>query len=207
MLDFDLAGYTFVTYQLSRLDPSILHASEAIIMTRKNDPSEIRQLHSLLGGQETYAEWQAIIGNLSTNEAVLLPGTEESGSRIRLFRMAQRLTFHVRHQHKYLDVPLPIETEFVFTHHGVPTGQRAKSLAEFISMVSNCSTAVLKDHMRRHDFSNWIGEIFRDNYLASQVRQLEMKRDLIHGLEIRQSLARLIGESYTLPDSTMPINI
>ena len=206
MLDFDLAGYTFVTYQLSRLDPSILHASEAIIMTRKNDPSEIQQLHSLLGGQETYTEWQAIIGNLSTNEAVLLPGTEESGSRIRLFRMAQRLTFHVRHQHKYLDVPIPLEKEFVFTHHGVPTGQRAKSLAEFISMVSTCSTAVLKDHMRRHDFSNWIGEVFRDDSLASRVRQLEMRRDLIHGLEIRQSLAKLIGESYMLPNSTVSGN-
>ncbi len=202
MLDFDLAGYTFVTYQLSRLDPSILHASEAILMTRKNDPSEIRQLHSIFGDKETYTQWQAIIGNLSTNEAVILPGTEESGGRIRLFRMAQRLTSHVRHQHKYLDVPIPHDKEFIFTCQGAPTGHRARSLAEFISLVSTCPTEVLKGHMRRHDFSNWIGEVFRDDSLADRVRQLEMRRDLIHGLEIRHSLAKLIGESYMLPNST-----
>jgi hypothetical protein len=207
VLDFDLAGYTFVTYQLSRLDPLILHASELIIMTRKNDPSELHRLHLLLGGPQTCAEWQAIIGNLSTNEAVILPGTDESGSRIRLFRMAQRLTFHVRHQHKYLDVPITPEKEFVFTYQGVPTGQRARSLAEFIIIVSACSTAVLKDHMRRHDFSNWIGGVFGDNSLATQVRQLERRRDLIHGTEIKRSLAKLIGEIYMLPDSTVSSSI
>jgi hydroxymethylpyrimidine pyrophosphatase-like HAD family hydrolase len=206
MLDLDLAGYTFVTYQLSRLDPSIIHASEAIIMTRKSDSSEINQLHTLLGGQETVIEWQAILRNLATNEAVLLPGAEESGGRIRFFKMAQRLTSHVRHQHKYLDVSIPIEKAFVFTNHGLPTGQRASSLAEFISMVYVCPATVLKDHMRRHDFSNWISEVFRDKFLASQVRRLEMRRDLVHGLEIKQSLAKLIGEHYMVSDSSLTNN-
>jgi hydroxymethylpyrimidine pyrophosphatase-like HAD family hydrolase len=207
MLDWDLAGYTFVTYQLSRLNPSILHAAEAIIMTRKSDSSEISQLHSLLGDQETVIEWQAILGNLATNEAVLLPGTEESGGRMRLFRMAQRLTSHVRHQHKYLDVPIPLEKAFVFTHKGLPTGQRAISLAEFISIVYTCATEVLKDHMRRHDFSNWISDVFRDDSLALQVRRLEMRRDLVHGVEIRQSLAKIIGEHYMVSDPILQSNI
>jgi len=43
------------------------------------------------------------------NEAALLPGPEESHGEIRRFRLAPRLTAHVRHQAKYLDMPVSEE--------------------------------------------------------------------------------------------------
>ena len=201
VLDLDLAAYTLVTYQASRLDPSVLQASEAIIVTHESDPAEIGRLHALLGGKETEAEWQAILGSLAVQEAALLSGPEDSQEELRRFRVAPRLTSHVRHQHKYLDIPMASTNAFVFTDRGVPTGPCAHSLLEFVGMASACSQEVLKEHMRRHDFSKWIRDIFRDSSLAAQVHSLETRRDLISESEIKVSLAKLIWERYISPIS------
>jgi hypothetical protein len=43
--------------------------------------------------------------DLGANEAALLPGAEEAHGRVRRFQIAPRLTSHVRHRTKYLDMP------------------------------------------------------------------------------------------------------
>jgi len=202
VLDLDLAAYTLVTYKVSRLDPAVLHASEAIIVTHESDPAEIHALHALFGGPGTEAEWRETLGGLAAHEAVLLPDLEKPGGPLRPCRVAPRLTAHVRHQHKYLDMPVAPGSAFVFTCGGVPTGQQAHTLAEFVAMASACPPDVLQDHLRRHDFSRWIGEVFRDPSLASQVRRLEARRDLIRESEIKIALAKLIWGRYLLPAPT-----
>jgi hypothetical protein len=199
VLDLDLAAYTLVTYQVSHLDPAVLHASEMVVVTHESDPAEVRALYALFGGHGTEAEWRETLGGLAVPEAVLLPDLEKPGGPLRPFRVAPRLTSHVRHQHKYLDVPVPPGSAFVFTCRGVPTGQQARTLAEFVAMASACSPEVLQDHLQRHDFSRWIGDVFRDPSLASQVRRLEARRDLIRESEIKIALAKLIWERYLLP--------
>ena len=59
--------------------------------------------------------------NLSPTEAVLLPGTEEAQGHVRRFQVAPRLTSHVRHRAKYLDMPVPDAQAFVFTSDGRPS--------------------------------------------------------------------------------------
>ena len=46
LLDLDGHGYTFVTYQASRLPAALLAATEAIIVTRESDPREIAALRA-----------------------------------------------------------------------------------------------------------------------------------------------------------------
>ncbi len=132
----------------------------------------------------------------------MFPGLEESGSGLRPFRVAPRLTSHVRHRHKSLDVPVAPTSAFVFTCCGVPTGQQARTLAEFVAMASACTPEVLQDHMRRHVFSRWIDDVFRDPSLASQIRRLESRRDLVRESEIKISLAKLIWERYMVAAPT-----
>jgi hydroxymethylpyrimidine pyrophosphatase-like HAD family hydrolase len=202
VLDLDLAAYTLVTYQVSRLDRSVLNATEAIIVTKETDPAEVHELHALIGGRGTEAEWLAALGGLAAQEAVLLPKQEGPGGGLVRFRVAPRLTPHVRHQHKYLDMPVSPTNAFVFTCRGVPTGQQARTLAEFVAMASACSPEALQDHLRRHDFSRWIGNVFGDPTLASQIHRLEAQRDLVRESEIKISLAKLIWERYMFPAPT-----
>ncbi len=116
LLDLDLAGYTLISYRLSGLDPSVLRASDFVIVTRESDPREIDHLHALLGfaGGADAAEWHAVLANLERGEAAFLPVTGDGAGELRRIRLAPRRTPHVRHRTKYLDVPVPEGKAFVF---------------------------------------------------------------------------------------------
>ena len=202
VLDLELAAYTFVTYQASRLDPRVLGATEAIVVTHEKDPEEVRALRALLGGQGTEAQWQETLGTLATNEAVLLTIQDPEVGGPRRFRMAPRLTPHVRHRHKYTDVPVPARQAFVFTRRGMPTGQSARTLTEFARIAALCPPEAMEEHLLRHDVSRWIGDVFRDPLLAAKVFALEERQGRAAVPDVSVSLAKLIWERYLLTDST-----
>jgi hypothetical protein len=64
---------------------------------------------------------------------MLLPRVPESAAGGVSFRIAPRLTEHVRHRQKYVDVPVADRLAFEFTDHGQPTGRRGRTLTEFWS--------------------------------------------------------------------------
>jgi hypothetical protein len=200
-LDLELAAYTLVTYQASRLDPRILDATEAIVVTRENDAEEVRALRALLRGQGTETQWREGLEGLATNEAVLLAVSEPEGGGPRRFRMAPRLTPHVRHRHKYADVPVPARQAFVFTRGGVPTGQSARTLTELAGIAAGCPPEVLEGHLQRHDVSRWIGDVFHDRLLATKVFALEERQRRAAAPDVNVSLAKLIWERYLFMDA------
>ena len=84
---------------------------------------------------------EGIFQDLSLSEAALLPGAEESHGAVRRFQIAPRLTSHVRHRTKYLDMPVADPQAFVFTGDGAP-GPRARSLKDFVDLLgAACLTA------------------------------------------------------------------
>ena len=52
--------------------------------------------------------------HLRLDQAVALPVTEEAGAELRTFTIGERLTPHVRHRQKYVDVPVSDSRAFVF---------------------------------------------------------------------------------------------
>ena len=198
LLDLELAGYTLITYQVSSIHPDILRATEAIIVTRESDPREVRALRAMQGSNLSEAEWERILSDLAINEAVLLPKTDEACGSLCKFQVAPRLTAHVRHQHKYLDLPLPDDKAFVFVQNGSRTGRRARTLKEFAAIVAMASPAMLDGHLRRHDFSSWIAGVFRDNPLAAQVKQLEDQYQINRVPDINDALIQLIQDRYKI---------
>jgi len=176
LLDLDLNGYTLVTYRASELHRDILAASQAIIVTRESDPREVRALFALCNMCDrptSETEWQELLSNLALGEAVVLPITEETEGQVRRIRLAPRLTPHVRHQAKYVDIPVPNGRAFVFWHDGKPAGLRARTLREFATVLAQTPMTALDGHLRRGDFSRWIADVFGDHPLAKDVRRLE----------------------------------
>lgn len=196
LLDLELAGYTIVTYQVSSIHPRILASSEAIIVTRESDPREVKALRALQGNKLTEAEWIKSLGNLAINEAALLPKTEEACGDLCRFRIAPRLTSHVRHQHKYLDMPLPDSKAFVFSQNGTPTGRRARTLKEFTAILAVVPPDLLEGHLRNGDFSRWIADVFSDATLAAEIRDLEELYRLGQTPDINDALIQLIQDRY-----------
>jgi hydroxymethylpyrimidine pyrophosphatase-like HAD family hydrolase len=171
LIDPELAGYILVTYRISGLAQAIRSTADAVvIVTRENDVHEAETLLRICRPQPTTIS-RSIFRDLAVNEAALLPGAEESQGQVRRFQLAPRLTSHVRHQAKYLDMPVLDDQAFVFTDNG-RQGPRAQTLKEFMGLLAALPSERIRDHLQRHDFSRWLGDVFRDNPLATRVRAL-----------------------------------
>lgn len=175
LFDAERYGYTLVTYRASHLPREILDASEVVLVTSESDPAEVAALHALCGATEPVERWATILAALGTGEAAALPVTEEAGSTLRRIHLAPRLTAHVRHREKYVDVPITDDRAFVFTSHGAPTGDRALTLRAFANTLDRLPTDVACGHARRGDFGRWIRDVFGDYLLASTVQDLEQR--------------------------------
>lgn len=169
LLDLEQNGYTVVTYWASRLPKALLDATEVMIVTRQSNPTEIEILRERCTHCEGVdpARW-AILENLRSGQAVALPVTAEAAGDLRLFTVAPRLTPHVRHREKYIDVPVAERQAFVFTD-----GRRARTLRQFVEVLEAASDTCFDGHLRRKDFSRWLADVFGDYPLATQVGALE----------------------------------
>ena len=197
-LDQELASYMFVTYKASGLDARVRRSSEVLIVTRETDPAEVHALRAAMGGSGQEEEWRETLGALAVDEAALL---EEGSSVPRRFRISPRLTPHVRHRHKYAEVPVVEAKAFVFTRRGVPTGERARTLRELADLLARRSARDLAGHIRRHDFSRWIADVFRDPGTAAEVRDLETSQQAEPDADIGVRLASGVSARYLLRDA------
>jgi hypothetical protein len=192
LFDRELGGYLLVTYRISDLSPDILRASEAVIVTRVEDRRQALALLELAPGAGTPSEWMTLLADLAIDEAVLLPGTLETGNSLRRFRVAPRLTAHVRHRLKYADVPVGLEQEFVFTRGGRPTGERARTVRDLLAALPKLPDDVVQGHLARGDFRRWIEEVFGDRELGAAILHLE-RGDVSNA---RDTLVRVIADRY-----------
>jgi hypothetical protein len=106
--DLELNGYTVVTYCASRLPAPLLSATEVMIVTCESSPEEVEALWRRCAActQWNGAMWRTQLGHIRLGQAVALPITEEASGEVRLFTIGHRLTPHVRHREKYVDVPV-----------------------------------------------------------------------------------------------------
>jgi hypothetical protein len=194
MLDLDLGAYTLVTYRPSDLDPFVRKAMEAVVVTRTTQPEEIQAIQTMCGGGA--CDWGPTVAGLADGEAVLLPAAQEGHGELQRFSLSARLTAHVRHRSKYLDVPMRAGHEFVFTANGVPVGPPCRTLQEFVSALGSVPSGVLDGHARRGDFSRWIGEVFHDQPLSADLRKVEQRYCLGFVEGLREELVKAILQRY-----------
>jgi hydroxymethylpyrimidine pyrophosphatase-like HAD family hydrolase len=194
-IDTELASYMLVTYRISGLEPSLRAASDTIVLvTRETDPLEIETLKGMCPALATDTAL-SVLRDLAANEAALLPGPDEAGGRIRRFQLAPRLTAHVRHQSKYLDMPVIDSQAFVFGEGGRP-GPRAQTLKAFTGILATLPGDQIACYLRRHDFSHWMDGVFRDRPLAAHLRHIEARVDTDDAREIADEIAQAIRARY-----------
>jgi hypothetical protein len=91
-----------------------------------------------------------------------------------LFTIAPRLTAHVRHREKYVDVPVSAHRAFVFNANG-QRPRRVRTLRQFVSQLEGTPAPQLEGYIVRGDFSRWIGDVFGDLALADELGGLEQR--------------------------------
>lgn len=196
LIDPELAGYILVTYRISALDPAIRTTCDAVVMvSRETDPLEARALAALCRPKPEGENPARIFGELTMSEAALLPGPEESRGALRRFQLAPRLTSHVRHRAKYLEMPVSEAHAFVFTADGRPR-PRARTLRHFIELLASLTPDRIEGHLARHDFSRWLEDVFRDRPLAKHVRALEARVGAVETRMIADAISQTIRGRY-----------
>jgi hydroxymethylpyrimidine pyrophosphatase-like HAD family hydrolase len=200
LLDLDRNGYTVVTYCASRLPQALLAATEVMIVTCESNPAEMEALRARCAGCATIdaSRW-ALLGHLKVGRAVALPITEESGGELRLFTIAPRLTPHVRHREKYVDVPVSSHRAFVFNANGQP-GHRIRTLRQFVSALEHTPPILLAGYIVRGDFSRWIADVFGDRALAAELRALEERYRAGSRTETVPEMASAVRSRYDLAE-------
>ena len=198
----DLHGQTLITYRVSTLAESVTLPDDAVVLvTRETDPHETDAMRGLCRKPGAAVSPQAFM-DLQVNEAAILPGALEAGGCVKRFQIAPRLTTHVRHRTKYLDVPVPENHAFVFSATGRPMA-RARTLKEFVGLIAALPADVLEPHLRRHDVSRWIADVFRDGALAARVRGLESGIDAEGAAELAATIGQTIRARYERIPSTI----
>lgn len=192
LFDRELGGYLLVSYRISDLSTQVLEAAEAVFVTRVADQRQAMALRDLCSPAAAAANWQRTLMNLAIDEALLLPGATESRDRLEPFKIGPRITSHVRHRQKYWEVPVPPGREFIFTRDGPPTGERAFSLADLISLLPRVPDSALHGHLIRGDLHRWIERVFGDRELGDKIRGFESQEVVA----ARKSIIGAIADRY-----------
>jgi hypothetical protein len=197
-LDPMLGGLTLVTYRVSQLDPSVLASAEVVVVTRESDPAEVGLLHRMFRGADPPQRWQQVLGSLDVDEAVLLPVSQEAAGALRRFRVASRLTVHVRHRHKYLDEPVRDDLAFRFVWDDGRPGPVARSLQELVLVLNDAAPAHWQRHLQQGDLSRWVADVLRDDVLAGQMRAIERGAAAMPAAGVREALVAAVRERYAI---------
>ena len=200
LLDFERNGYTVVTYCASQLPKELLAASDVVIVTCESSPVELDGLrrYCATGGVVDAARWAAV-AHLKVGQAVALPITKESGGEFTMFTISPRITPHVRHRQKYVDVPVTESKAFVFGAGGVPP-YRARTLRQFVAAIEAGAPPPLDGYLRRGDFSRWIRDVFGDHALADELRHLEDRHRASPRAETIAEIIAAVRGRYDLTD-------
>jgi hydroxymethylpyrimidine pyrophosphatase-like HAD family hydrolase len=201
LLDFERNGYIVVTYCASHLPRALSAATEVIIVTCESNPAEAQALRAACAqcAAVDSSRW-SLLGHLKIGQAVALPITEESGGELRLFTVAPRLTPHVRHRAKYVDVPVSSHRAFVFNTNGGPTLHRVRTLRQFVTELETRPAPALEPYVLRGDFSRWIADVFGDRALADDLRALEERHRIRSRVETLPEMANAIRGRYDLAE-------
>ena len=203
LLDLDFNGYTVVTYWPSQLPAELVAATEVILVTRESNLGEIEALrkHCEACRHLSPSAWETL-PNLRLDQAVALPVTDEAGPELRPFTIGERLTPHVRHRQKYVDVPVPDSRAFVFGSGPRTVTARAHTLREFVDVLDKLDVTRDGGYLRRGDFSRWVGDVFGDHALARELEGHERRYAREEYPDALGRIADAIRTRYDLTDAS-----
>jgi hydroxymethylpyrimidine pyrophosphatase-like HAD family hydrolase len=206
LVDPELAGYILVSYRVSALAQNVRRSHDAVILvTRETDPAELAALEAMCAERGSGICDASVLQTLQTSEAALLPppnhgnGGVPPEDAVKRFRLAPRMTSHVRHRVKYLDMGVPESQAFVFSGPNGVDG-RARTLREFMALLDHEPAPTIEGHLRRRDFSRWLLDVFRDGPLSAHVRRLERRAGLDDTRELASDIAQSIRARYDIAD-------
>lgn len=197
------SGLVLVTYQVRRLVPALLAKVGCAVVTKVTDPEEVTALHRAFGGNGGVGDWLTSLSSLEIDEAARLPCGGDGSGTLRRLRIAPRLTRHVRHSRKYLDLLVPPSMGFQFVLADGRRGPCARSLQQLVDTLAALPPMQIAGHIARGDFSRWIDGVFQDATLAASVEALEERQRKGGGVDFGGAVIHAVHGRYGVVDDLL----
>jgi hypothetical protein len=176
----------------------LIAATEVILVTRESNAAEIEALRTRCTAcQHLDGSGWDVLPDLRLDQAAALPGTLEANGGLQTFTIGERLTLHVRHRQKYVDVPVTDSHAFVFTNRSA-MGVRAHTLREFVAELERIDIQQADPYLRRGDFARWIGDVFGDHALARELQRGQRRYVLAKYDDVLDEIIAAIRSRYDL---------
>ena len=187
-------GHCLVSYRpehLAGIEPANL---DAVVLMPGLEQPQLEGLAAATG--RTHQHLAGLLDGVVVGEAILIEPARNPDLD-RRFTVANRLTSHVRHWHKYARLPLDPHLHFHFrSTDGEPTGNVATSLYEFHHILRQSPPAVIEHHAEEHDFSRWIHGATKDDVLTDSFSTTEQALADTGSTWTRDELVRAIEQRY-----------
>lgn len=173
-------GLAVVTYKPSELASEVSSQLNHIMLLRFDDSTEVDALKELDNEQISHCISKSQLVAMNEKQVYFhldyAKGDCESLSGVIEFDQTHRRVPHIRHLHKYLRAPLPIDKQFYFKGPQNGFDQKASSLFDFLMAIPSLSIETLKYHLSRGDFEAWFREVLHDEELAKRIRKIANRK-------------------------------
>jgi len=190
-------GFCLATYRSSWLRESVMKAADVFVLSRTTAHEELVFLRSWIAESSSDDEGAvSVLPNLPLGQFLMIQ-PEGPGARSALTFVAMpRETLHVRHLKKYADSRVSPERRFIFRRPDGSIVATADSVNAFRRAVATVEERVLAYHAERGDFSRWVGDVFADKAVESQLRKTETRWNSGEISDLRTAIERLIAAHY-----------
>src|SRR5262249_6780862 len=113
-------------------------------------------------------------------------------------RMPRSEADHRRHRRKYAEGELGEDKSFYFRGADGKLNLRAQNLRMFLQLADGVDDETWRFHLRKGDYSRWLGDAIKDPELAAEAAAVEEAGDL-EPRESRRRIRDAIEHRYTLP--------
>lgn len=170
-----LTGVILITVHLDTVVDAALKSMTGIIAVGTPAEETIRQFSSAIGvDPPSFSSVPSRLGSpvpSRPGEALVwLPRESRGPLAVRVQPPATEVR---RHRRKYAEGKLGPDRSFFFRGPAGKLNLRAHNLNMFIEMAQGVDDDTWLYHLRRGDYSQWIGEAIKDETLAGEVREIE----------------------------------
>jgi HAD superfamily hydrolase (TIGR01484 family) len=170
--DEELAGIIFITAYHDQISNAVLEKMDWIISIAEQPQDAIGQCCELMG--ERLPEFHPP-EDLRKHRALAWRRGDQRP--VWFSRLAPRADGR-RHQHSYYEGDMDESLQFVFRGKHNQLSLSSANLKEFIKTANGVDDETWMHHLRRHDYSRWIGDIIKDDELAGKIADVERTQDL-----------------------------
>jgi hypothetical protein len=192
-------GFALLSYRPEEIAPTILKNLDHLMITHLNDDHQGQMILNMINERAFKPVGEDHLQSLTDRQVYFFmkEGIDQCHLKQGIVEIesTRRQVPHIRHLHKYLRAPLPVNKQFHFnsrqSDRAIPN---ASSMYDFMRILPDVPPDVLDYHLRRGDFEAWVKSTLHDEDLARRIHKIANRH--LEKNQINQALFDAVSSRY-----------